>query len=191
MDKKPGEQPIAHQSAEEAFTTIYRDHHDLVLAYCARRVSAQEADDATSEVFAILWRRIDDVDPDRPLPWLYGVARRTLAHRWRSRTRWQRLLDRVDNSPKPIIDSPEELVLRREQDRIVTEAIARLRSADQEILRLVAWEGLTGPECAEALGCSVAAADQRLHRAKKRLARHLRSALDSPLTQAATQEGVS
>ena len=35
---------------------------------------------------------------------------------------------------------------------------------------LSAWEELTGPEIAQALGLSVAAAEQRLHRAKRRFA---------------------
>jgi RNA polymerase sigma factor (sigma-70 family) len=182
---------VAQQSAEEIFTKIFRDHHDLVLAYCARRVSAHEADDATSEVFTVLWRRIREVDPERPLPWLYGVARNTLAHRWRSRGRWQRLLDRLGGSPERSTASTEEVVIRREQDRLVVTAVTQLSPTDQEILRLVAWEGLTAPECAETLGCSVAAAEQRLHRAKQRLARRLRSTLDSVPNQPVTQEGMS
>lgn len=181
---------MTQQSAEEIFTRIYRDHHSLVLAYCARRVSAEEADDATSEVFTVLWRRIREVDPERPLPWLYGVARHTLAHRWRSRGRLQRLLNRLGGSPERSTDSTEEVVIRREQDRLVVTAVTQLSSTDQEILRLVAWEGLTAHECAETLGCSVAAAEQRLHRAKQRLARRLRSTLDSVPKQPATQEGM-
>jgi RNA polymerase sigma factor (sigma-70 family) len=120
------ERPVAQQTAEEIFTKIYRDHHDLVLAYCARRVSAHEADDATSEVFAVLWRRIREIDSEQPLPWLYGVARNTLAHRWRSRSRWQRLLDRLGGSPDPSTASTEEVVVRREQDRLVLLAVAQL-----------------------------------------------------------------
>ena len=55
---------------------------------------------------------------------------------------------------------------------------------------LAAWEELTGPEIARALDISVAAADQRLHRAKRRFAKMLTPAqtLDrSPL--AADTEG--
>ncbi len=38
---------------------------------------------------------------------------------------------------------------------------------------LSAWEELTGPQIASALGISVAAAEQRLHRAKERYAHKL------------------
>ena len=44
--------------------------------------------------------------------------------------------------------------------------------ATAEVLSLAAWEGLPHSEIAEVLGCSIAAVDQRLHRAKQRLARH-------------------
>jgi DNA-directed RNA polymerase specialized sigma24 family protein len=52
-------------------------------------------------------------------------------------------------------------------------ALAALRDDDQEILRLVAWDGLAPAELAVALGCSPNAARTRLHRARSRLAARL------------------
>ncbi|MBK5266681.1 MAG: sigma-70 family RNA polymerase sigma factor [Acidimicrobiia bacterium] len=66
---------------------------------------------------------------------------------------------------------PEDIVVRREQDRLIVEAITRLRPMDQQVLRLAAWEGLPASGIAKVIGCSPAAAEQRLHRAKKRLAK--------------------
>jgi RNA polymerase sigma-70 factor (ECF subfamily) len=45
---------------------------------------------------------------------------------------------------------------------------------------LVAWEGLTPAEAAQALDCSPVAARIRLHRARKRLADALESPSHSP-----------
>ena len=50
------------------------------------------------------------------------------------------------------------------------DAATTLRLPDQEILRLAAWEGLPHSDIANILEISVSAVDQRLHRAKKRLA---------------------
>ena len=61
------------------------------------------------------------------------------------------------------------MVRRAEYTHVLT-AAAQLRTADQEVLRLAAWEGLPHVEIAKLLNISVAAVDQRLHRAKKRLA---------------------
>ena len=63
------------------------------------------------------------------------------------------------------------MVQRAEYDAVL-EAASRLNVRDREVLNLAAWEGLPHSEIAEVLGCSIAAVDQRLHRAKKRLARH-------------------
>lgn len=51
----------------------------------------------------------------------------------------------------------------------VHEALARLSPADQEVLRLTAWEELTVDELAVTLGCGRSAAAMRLHRARARL----------------------
>jgi RNA polymerase sigma-70 factor, ECF subfamily len=51
----------------------------------------------------------------------------------------------------------------------VVAALARLPSAEQELLRLVAWEGLSHREVAAVLGCSENAAAIRLHRARRHL----------------------
>lgn len=49
-------------------------------------------------------------------------------------------------------------------------ALASLSERDQEVLRLVAWDGLTPAQVAVVLGCTPVAARTRLHRARGRLA---------------------
>ena len=59
-------------------------------------------------------------------------------------------------------------MIRRSQDDAVLHTLGQLRQNDQEILRLAAWEQLSGPEIAVALGISLNAVHQRLARAKQR-----------------------
>jgi len=47
-------------------------------------------------------------------------------------------------------------------------ALAGLTEAEREVLLLVAWDGLTPTEAAEALGLTAVAARSRLHRARTR-----------------------
>ena len=54
-------------------------------------------------------------------------------------------------------------------------SLARLSPGERDAITLVAWEGLTPDEAAVALGCSRAAVYLRLHRARRRLRRDLRS----------------
>jgi RNA polymerase sigma-70 factor (ECF subfamily) len=49
--------------------------------------------------------------------------------------------------------------------------LAKLSDSDQELLRLVAWEGLAARQVAAVLGCGRAAVYLRLHRLRKRLER--------------------
>ena len=100
-------------SPQARFTMLYEMHYDEVLAYCTRRIGRTEADDATADVFAVAWRRIDDVEWITVRPWLYGIARGVLANRWRTGQRQKRLFGRVSGLA-PIADELLEVqVVRR------------------------------------------------------------------------------
>jgi RNA polymerase sigma-70 factor (ECF subfamily) len=169
-------------STEARFQTLYRQHHDRVLRYCMRRVGRADAVDAAADVFVVAWRRIEQVPSgDRTLPWLYGVARRVLSNQWRSTRRFHRLFQRLGSMAREQPSEPERVIVQREEDEWVLDALNRLSRSDQEVLRLAAWEELSAAQIAEAVGCSPAAAQKRLYRAKGRLARHLGlKATDSP-----------
>lgn len=74
----------------------------------------------------------------------------------------------------PAASGVEPQVVERVEHRLMRRAAARLSPRDQEVLRLSLWEELSHGEAAEALGISVDAVKQRLHRAKARLARRYR-----------------
>jgi len=120
----------------------------------------------------VAWRRLDDIpDGDAALGWLYGVARRVLANEFRRTRRSRRLLTRLRQDDPPSDPTPDVVVVRREQDRILLEALGRLRPEDQEVLRLAWWEELPHAEIASLIGSSPQAVSQRIHRASRRVAR--------------------
>ena len=143
-----------------------------VLSYCLRRGQVDDAYDAANEVFAIAWRRIADVPRgDSARPWLFVVAKRVLYRRRRGSRRSHRLVERMGSvRPSGGLDPATVVVQRAEYDAVV-EAASHLSAQDREVLNLAAWEGLPHREIAEVLGCSIDAVDQRLHRAKQRLAK--------------------
>ena len=151
------------------FEALFAAHQRQVLAYAMRRTpTLADAEDVTTETFTIAWRKIDGVPPE-PLPWLYAVARRVLANHRRGRGRRERLaaLLRVEDVPTP-------LRLGEDHDGPAFVALASLPPADQEVLRLVAWEGLGNREIAAVLGISPNAVAIRLHRARARFAAALK-----------------
>ena len=89
-------------TTDSPFDQFYRRHHRPILAYCLRRTSREEAYEAANEVFTVAWRRSADVPAgNQALPWLYGVARRVLAHQRRSTTRFTRVTQRAAMMPNP------------------------------------------------------------------------------------------
>lgn len=166
-------------TAEVRFTKIYEEHYAAIVAYCARRVNRTMAEDVANEVFVVLWRRIDRFDDESPLPWLYSVAYRAIANRRRGIQRKARLSERLRGLGGNAAEGADIVVVRREQDSVVLQAIAKLSPADQQVLCLAAWEELTAQDIAKVVGISVSAAEQRLHRAKKRLAKVLSLSLNS------------
>jgi RNA polymerase sigma-70 factor (ECF subfamily) len=79
-------------------------------------------------------------------------------------------------------------VVRRAEDREVLAAISKLSSLDQEVIRLAVWEELPQTGIGEVIGCSDRAVTMRLHRAKRRLARHLRTGgTETPIRPAIEQ----
>ena len=158
-------------STDIRFCRLYETHHDALQRYCLRRLPVDQVNDAMAEVFLVAWRRIDVVPGgSEALPWLYGVARRTIANAMRGERRRRRLAAKLVSFLPDPAPSPETTVVQSEEGRVVSEALARLRPEDRELLMLRVWEQLSSKEIAAVLGISPAAVDMRLTRARKRFA---------------------
>ena len=173
----PDDPPV---SAEVRFEEAYRTAGTAVLGYALRRSeSRDDAVDVVAETFATAWRRREDMpaDPLEVRPWLFGIARRCLANAGRRNARAGRLGHRLAaalaDAPLP---DPATLHELRADSRQVREALDRLSAEDRELVTLIAWEGLTPAQAADALGVTPGTARVRLHRARTRL----RAALSDP-----------
>lgn len=165
----------------ERFRALFDATYASVHAYARRRADAAVADDVVAETFLVAWRRLGDVPVGSELPWLYGVARRVLANARRSQVRWIGLQRRIADQPTYDAASPAA-------NDVVRHALARLPPADQEVLRLAAWEDLAAPDIAVVLGCTPNAAALRLSRARRRL-REVLTETNPARTQAPTEDG--
>ncbi|MGI9667129.1 MAG: RNA polymerase sigma factor [Acidimicrobiia bacterium] len=176
---------------DSRFSSLFLSHYDEVLGYCVRRVDRSGAEDAAAEVFAIAWRRIDELDWETARPWLFGIARGVLSNSRRSDQRRRRLSQKITSLGEGQVEGPEVAVIRREQDQQVIDVLDGLRDADREILMLSSWEELSAPEIATVLGISVSASEQRLHRARRRFAAALERTPAQVSPRAANRGGQS
>lgn len=169
---------------DEAFAEAYRAHYRAISRYVARRLDARahEVDELVAEVFSTAWRRRADL-PEHPLPWLYGVARHCVANEVRGRGRRRRLLRKLGETELTSGPVPDA----EPAGAWVRDALSTLSPADQEVLRLVAWEGLTVDEVAVAVGCGRSAAAMRLQRARQRLRERI-EAMDMTVTARGDRE---
>jgi RNA polymerase sigma factor (sigma-70 family) len=171
---RPWEPPV-DDDRKTRFEAVYTETYERILGYAVRRCdSPDDAADVVAETFAIAWQRVDTLPAgDEARLWLYGVARNVLANHHRRQVRHRHRSVTLDTDVADLYGfSPEGSV---ELSAIAKEFRA-LAEDDQELISLVAWEGLDHGQIAKVLGCSRNAVRIRLHRARKRLSKALAGA---------------
>lgn len=166
----------------DAFEAFYREHLPWVRRFVARRVDdPHAAADLTADIFlaamsgAVGYRARSGT----PAAWLVGVARHVVSDHWRRGVREARVHARV--SGRVLLDeqSIDLLAQRIDAERLSRElylSLADLPDAQRAVVELVAVDGLSLVEAAQALGITAGAARVRYHRARTRL----RNTLPSP-----------
>lgn len=158
------------------FELVAAQVYEPLQRYLRRRANPDDAADVLGDVLLTIWRRLDDVPEDEPLPWSYGVARWALANQRRGAERHLRLVEKmaVEAAVSPTHDF---------EDPALEEALAELPDSDQELLRLWAWEQLEPREIAVVLQTSPNAVSLRLGRVKAKLESKLNRQDSSPAGQ--------
>jgi len=155
---------------ESRFRALFEVAYAPLCRYARHRgLTGPEAEDLVAQTLEIAWRRIGEVPAAEPLPWLYAVAHNLWRNQARRDRRRRALLARF-RVAQPAAAGGDPAVL---EPGVLRDALASLSDSDQEVLRLVAWDGLAPAEAAVVLGCSPVAARTRLHRARVRLAARL------------------
>lgn len=165
---------IASRAQPRAFAELFERHFDAIHAYLARRAAPADAADLAAEVFQVAFVRRDRFDPTHASarPWLYGIAANLLRHHLRRGGREARARIRLASYEvrRPHdLDPIDDGIDAATRWPVVATALAQIPEADREALLLHAWEELTYPEVAVALGIPVGTVRSRIHRARRRL----------------------
>lgn len=118
--------------------------------------------------------------------WLYRIAL-NLCRDWMRRERRSAMVTPLDaNSEPPLPDGPvdtaEDLAVRRDLGRVLTEAMATLSGEQRSTIVLKEYHGLTFREIANIQGCPLSTVKTRLYRGLSILRRRLqRSGVQGPV----------
>ncbi|MFE1979315.1 RNA polymerase sigma factor, partial [Streptomyces hygroscopicus] len=157
------------------FAAFYEENFDAVLGFVTRRTTCpQVAADLTADIFVAALEAADRYAPGRgsPSAWLYGIARNVLSSHYRGNVRERHAVARLNG--RRLLDEEDIAALEERIDaeraaRALAERHSALSEPLREVLDLVAVDGLTPREAAQALGLNQATVRVRLHRAKRAL----------------------
>ncbi|WP_019630587.1 RNA polymerase sigma factor [Actinomadura atramentaria] len=161
----------------EAFAEVFRRHAPDIKRYVTRRLGADAAEDVVAETFLTAFRQREKYDASRPSarPWLYGIATNLMGRHVRTEVRHLRALRRtgVDPVTAAFADRSDDRVTAEASGPRLAAALAAMPKGRRDALLLFAWEGLSYPEVADALGVRVGTVRSRINRARAQLRREL------------------
>lgn len=154
----------------------------LVRRFC---YEPSEAEDAMQEIFIDLWRSAGRFEPAMAseATFVAMIARRRLIDR---RRRAMRAMPATSMSDAMVVASPPQAVASsdeiREQVRAAKAALGTLRPAQQEVLRLSLYQGLSHERIAEATGLPLGTVKTHVRRGLMRMREILAQQAECPQT---------
>jgi len=158
-----------------ALDTLYERHgrgiYSFLMAHL--RDNSALAEEVLQDVMLAAWQNAPRFRQESKVrTWLLVIARNRAINAQRRRR--LNLVELEENSITSDDDTgPLEQAHRSANHEILRQAIQQLPAAHQEILTLVFYQQLSGPEIAAILGISEGTVKSRLHRAKESLRRIL------------------
>lgn len=159
-----------------------RLHHSIesnvagLLAYFYRRgQTPEDAADLLNDTLLVLWRKetaLPDNDTEARM-WVYGVARRVLSTHRRTERRRSTLHAKLRSE---LAGSMGHTRHPGTESQTVHSALDALDILDQEIIRLVYWDGFSLAETSRLLDLPEGTVRSRHHRARTSLKQHLSNA---------------
>jgi RNA polymerase sigma factor (sigma-70 family) len=154
---------------ESAGSALFDRHFDPLYRFFRNKVGDGVDDLVQQTLLACVQGRERFREDSSFRTYLFATARNVLYQHFDRHTRDAA---RVDYGTVSVIDlgeSPSRVVAARAEQRVLAAALRSVPLDDQIALELYYWEGMTGPELAEALGLAEPAVRSRLRRALERL----------------------
>jgi len=172
-----------------ALSEIYDKYHRKVVAYAARLLGADHAEDIAQEVFVKVGRSLGTLSDEAKLTsWIYAITLNTVRDHARKRGPSSDRIEKIDlpteaddRAEDPVTQaqdtasrSPEQAAIRSEMVACYLDYVRRLPRRYYVVYALSELEDLSNQEIADRLSLSVGTVKIRLHRARALLYGELR-----------------
>jgi len=144
------------------FAVLYHRYVAQVYAYCRRRLDEPDAEDITSHIFLQALSKLESCRGPSFRAWLFTIAHNAVIDRQRSKKPSVSIDETLEIASGE--RSPEDQALDTDRRQRLESAIRAL-PPDQRAAVELRLAGLTGVECAQALGKSPDATRMLQHRA--------------------------
>jgi RNA polymerase sigma-70 factor (ECF subfamily) len=168
---------LAKEKNQKAQTKLINSYWIDVFSFVLKKVQDQNlADEITVTVFAKVLNKIDLYDPNFQFKtWVLTIAQNTIIDFWRKNARSnENPTDYLDTIENQFAQSPEELLISDEEQKIFLRIVESLDANYQTIIKLRFFEEKSIKEIAEELEISTSNTKVRIMRAKKVLAKLLK-----------------
>jgi len=165
--------PVAQARAGEpaAWDALFRRYQLPLYVYVFELLHDEQAGlDAVQETFIAAVRHISGLRDDARFgSWLFGIAHQKCIQRWRKQNRDELLLDEIAAAPDDFETSPDDLLIRQEQEAEFMELLNQLPLPQRSVLLLHFVEDFSLEEIARITGAQPGTVKSRMHYAKKAL----------------------
>lgn len=126
--------------------------------------------DLVQETFITAVRHIGSLRDEAKFgSWLFGIAHQKWIQRWRKQTRENSALDELGNAPSDFHESPDDWLIRQEDESEFMNLLNQLPLPQRSALLLFFVEEFSLEEIADITGASVGTVKSRLHYGKRAL----------------------
>jgi RNA polymerase sigma-70 factor (ECF subfamily) len=170
----PNEQlPVqqARNGNSAAWDTLFRRYQLPLYVYVFELVHHEQTSlDLVQETFLAAVKHLGTLRDDNKFgSWLFGIAHQKCIQQWRRQSGKEQLLDEIPDAPDESQDSPDDWVIRREQEAEFMSLLEQLPLPQRSALLLHFIEDFSLEEIARITETQIGTVKSRLHYAKKSL----------------------
>ncbi len=163
--------PQARAGEPAAWDVLFHRYQLPLYVYVFELVHDEQASlDLVQETFIAAVRHIGSLRDDAKFgSWLFGIAHQKCIQRWRKQGREEVLLDEIPDALDEFQSSPDDLLIRQEQEAEFMNLLNQLPLPQRAVLLLHFVEDFSIEEIAGITGVQLGTVKSRMHYAKRAL----------------------